>query len=553
MNDTTKVVVSTIESPPTTVLGIISRLGPGMIIAGSIVGSGELIATTSTGSQSGYWLLWLILVGCVIKVFVQVEFGRFSICTGLTTMEGMNEVPGPRFPFPGSKSKSGGNVRVSWIIWYWVLMFAASTGQLGGIVGLVGQSLSMSFPITRLGSLEDQYGQADVQLKIVAARLRTLPASEQGGKEEGELKSTEQKWKTVEARLAQELLAYGPLRKEKKENQTQGDRIIRARDDIYWALAITIVTSVLLVLGRYWLIQTVTTWLVAGFTVVTVLAVLALQWLPEFSMTSQDLIHGLSFRLPPSPEYDSQKALSNALSTFGIIGVGAAELIAYPYWCLEHGYARYAGANDHSPSWLNRALGWLKVMRWDAWCSMLVYTIATAAFYILGAATLGKFKLDVQGADIVRTLMAMYEPVFGFLAGPIFLLGAFAVLFSTFFVASAGNARIVSDAMAVVGVASREEKASRARVVFLSGLFPILSFLIFICFKSPKDLIMLSGLMQAMMLPMLAFAGLYFRWKRCEAEVAPGRLWDLFLIVSSLGMLASGACAAYVELAKFYK
>ena len=117
-------VVSTIESPPTTVLGILSRLGPGMIIAGSIVGSGELIATTATGSQSGYWLLWLILLGCIIKVFVQVEFGRFSICTGLSTMEGMNDIPGPKIPFPGSKSKEGKTVRVSWILWYWVLMFA---------------------------------------------------------------------------------------------------------------------------------------------------------------------------------------------------------------------------------------------------------------------------------------------------------------------------------------------------------------------------------------------------------------------------------------------
>ena len=88
--------VSLVESPPTSILGTLSRLGPGLIIAGSIVGSGELIGTTSTGGKAGYWLLWLILIGCVIKVFVQVEFGRFSIITGKTTMEGLNEVAGPR-------------------------------------------------------------------------------------------------------------------------------------------------------------------------------------------------------------------------------------------------------------------------------------------------------------------------------------------------------------------------------------------------------------------------------------------------------------------------
>lgn len=48
------------ENPPTNILGILGRLGPGLIIAGSIVGSGELIATTKTGAEAGFWLLWLI-------------------------------------------------------------------------------------------------------------------------------------------------------------------------------------------------------------------------------------------------------------------------------------------------------------------------------------------------------------------------------------------------------------------------------------------------------------------------------------------------------------
>jgi hypothetical protein len=34
------------EAPPTSLLGTLRHLGPGLIIAGSIVGSGELIATT---------------------------------------------------------------------------------------------------------------------------------------------------------------------------------------------------------------------------------------------------------------------------------------------------------------------------------------------------------------------------------------------------------------------------------------------------------------------------------------------------------------------------
>ena len=104
-----------VELPPTSIGGILSRLGPGLIIAGSIVGSGELIATTKTGAEAGFWLLWLIIVGCVIKVFVQVELGRDAIVHGKTTMEALSEVPGPSI-------RGRGN----WLIWYYFIMFLAS-------------------------------------------------------------------------------------------------------------------------------------------------------------------------------------------------------------------------------------------------------------------------------------------------------------------------------------------------------------------------------------------------------------------------------------------
>jgi manganese transport protein len=71
-----------IVDPPTSIFAILRQIGPGLIIAANIVGSGELIMTTKTGAQAGISLLWLILAGCVVKVFVQLEFGRFAISHG---------------------------------------------------------------------------------------------------------------------------------------------------------------------------------------------------------------------------------------------------------------------------------------------------------------------------------------------------------------------------------------------------------------------------------------------------------------------------------------
>jgi len=51
------------------------------MLASLIVGSGELIATT-VGAEAGFALLWLIVIGCAIKVAAQVEIGRNTVTRG---------------------------------------------------------------------------------------------------------------------------------------------------------------------------------------------------------------------------------------------------------------------------------------------------------------------------------------------------------------------------------------------------------------------------------------------------------------------------------------
>ena len=226
-------------------------------------------------------------------------------------------------------------------------------------------------------------------------------------------------------------------------------------------------------------------------------------------------------------------------------------MIAYPYWCLEKGYARFTGAVDKSEAWGNRARGWMRVMRWDAWCSMVVYTFATIAFYLLGAAILGRIHLKPEGTEMIRTLSLMYAPVFGEFTQLLFLFGAFAVLYSTFFVANAGQARMCSDALQVTGLAPKSPEVYRRNVRRLSGLLPMVCLAVYWVITSPKELIMFSGLMQAMMLPMLSGAALYFRYKRGDSRIWPGRLWDIFLWISALGMLITGVWAGYSKLAAY--
>jgi len=71
-----------VAEPPTAFLDILKRIGPGMILAASIVGSGELIATTTLGAEVGYVALWIIVISCLLKTAIQSEMGSFNIETG---------------------------------------------------------------------------------------------------------------------------------------------------------------------------------------------------------------------------------------------------------------------------------------------------------------------------------------------------------------------------------------------------------------------------------------------------------------------------------------
>ena len=47
------------------------------------------------------------------------------------------------------------------------------------------------------------------------------------------------------------------------------------------------------------------------------------------------------------------------------------------------------------------------------------------------------------------------------------------------------------------------------------------------------------------MLPMIGGAALWFRYRRGDRRIAPGRLWDLFLWVSCAGLLMAAIGGGY--------
>jgi hypothetical protein len=60
--------------------------------------------------------------------------------------------------------------------------------------------------------------------------------------------------------------------------------------------------------------------------------------------------------------------------------------------------------------------------------------------------------------------------------------------------------------------------------------------------------ILLAGVMQALLLPMLGCGALYFRYARTDPRLRPSRAWDVALIVSVAGLSVAGIWGAWPDL-----
>ena len=490
--------ISSITEPPRTLWQSLSHLGPGIILASSIVGSGELIATTIVGAEAGFILLWLIIVGCAIKVAAQIEIGRTTLTWGRTPLAAFDRVPGPRL---------GGR---GWIYWAWMLMTMLIVVQQGGILSGVAQSLAGGIPMTQAGREWNRLHDEAAGTLVAEAAARRRASDQEADALHERLDAVTQEMNALPA----------------------------APDETIWAVIVGVVTAALLALGRYRLIELVSIVLVGTFTLVTLLALAMLQFDPVWAITASELASGLVPSIPPS--VGGRSPLMTGLATFGIIGVGASELMVYPYWCLEKGYGQAVGPRDDSPAWAARARGWMRVMQLDAWASMIVYTVVTIAFYLLGAATLGRLGLRPAGGEMVRTLGAMYAPVFGEWSRGVFLVGALAVLYSTLFVAAAGNARMVTDGLILAGRLPSDDASRALWSRRLSVAWPLVALVLALIIREPVGMVLASGIAQSIMLAALGVAVLFFRHREFDPRLAPSRAWDLLLWLSSAGFIVVG-------------
>ena len=424
------------EAPPVSIFAALKRIGPGIVLASAIVGSGEVIATTTLGAQVGYAALWIVLVSCAIKPVVQAELGRYTVVTGHTGLEGFTRVPGPR-------------LGASWLVWAWALTVTLTLLQVGGMYGGVAQVLHTVVPAIGVNA---------------------------------------------------------------------------------WVGICLAVTLAVLLGGGYARIERFAVFKVTLFTMITVFAAFVLLRTPG-AVSGGDVATGLSFALPAS-------GLATAVAVFGITGVGATELAMYPYWCVEKGYARYVGPRDGTAEWTRRARGWIRVMHLDITCSLAIYTMATVAFYLLGAGVLHSMGVVPAAKDTVAVLSNIYTQTLGEWALPVFNFGVVVTLYGTIFAATAAHSRMMADLACIAGAYARGDAGKRLfwRRVFVVVLATVPA-VFYWFFESPVRMVVAGGIAQAMMLPLLGGAAIYLRHTQLPRDLEPSRGTTIALWVSTVVML----------------
>jgi Mn2+/Fe2+ NRAMP family transporter len=75
--------------------GLLAIILPGMLVAATGVGAGDLATASFTGSQLGVAILWAVVVGGLLKFILTEGLARWQLVTGQTFLEGVAHRFGP--------------------------------------------------------------------------------------------------------------------------------------------------------------------------------------------------------------------------------------------------------------------------------------------------------------------------------------------------------------------------------------------------------------------------------------------------------------------------
>lgn len=264
----------------------------------------------------------------------------------------------------------------------------------------------------------------------------------------------------------------------------------------FWVVVCAFVVALLIFRGYYKIVERTSFVMIAMFTVLTIISVFSLTFTP-YSISWSQIASGLSFQLP-------EEVLGVAIGAFGITGVASDEIIAYNYW-------------------------------------MCIYTVVTAAFYLLGAAILHNRGVIPEGNQLIETVALIYTESLGEGVRNVYLVGAFFVLYSSVFASLAAWTRMYSDIFGQLRwIDFSNARQRRIIIAVLAWTFPVAWALTYMFMELPVFMILFGGAVGSVMLFLIVFAALHIRYVRPQPFPPEGKLYEVAFWVSTVSIFLVG-------------
>ncbi len=171
-------------------------------------------------------------------------------------------------------------------------------------------------------------------------------------------------------------------------------------------------------------------------------------------------------------------------------------------------------------------------MHLDILLSLVIYTVATVAFYLLGAGVLHGMGVVPKAGDMIPVLSNIYTQTLGGWALYAFYAGAIVTLYGTIFAATAAHARVRRfdpPARRVITVTTTNAaRYWRSVFVVVLCIVPTTAYLFF---RSPVQMVVAGGIAQAVMLPLIGLAIVYLR-RHLPPDIRPKPLTTVGLYLS---------------------
>jgi len=196
-----------------------------------------------------------------------------------------------------------------------------------------------------------------------------------------------------------------------------------------WIVLVVIMVSLIGLMGYYNILEK----MMISFVLMMSFGIIAVSILifPPLN----EILGGLIPQMPPNAIDDV--AFTTWIGLWGWLGAGWGPTLGYAWWAKEKGAGMYQVSSNNisleqlRPTDKKRLKGWLRLVYLDLLVSYSLTFILSMCLYVSGAMVLFPRGLHPAGISLIETLSIMFTETFGLWARYLFLLGGFALLFSS--------------------------------------------------------------------------------------------------------------------------